>query len=169
MYTPVETSELKNKEIISVGRLTKQKQFQLLLLAFCKLIRRHPDWKLKIVGTGPEEAELKLLAKQIGLIDNIIFIPANKNIEIIYKSAAIFVAPSLWEGFPNALSEALAHGVIGIGFSETMGVSNLIFDGYNGFLAKSPRTPEQLYETICRAIDSEPQWRQLSKNARRIR
>ena len=100
----------RNKEIIAVGRLTSQKNHIFLVKAFEKIILDYPDATLVIYGEG----EIK------DKIDNFILIHGIKNVRIMnftneihskIADANIFVMPSIFEGMPNSLMEAMAIGV----------------------------------------------------------
>ena len=109
--------------ILFVGRLTFQKNVSVLIKAFEYL---PSNFKLSIVGDGPELEELKELAlhhpQRVKL-----FKPSN-DLSIFYDSANIFCLPSRWEGFPNVIAEALSRGIPCVGFEECSGVPQLIFD-----------------------------------------
>lgn len=118
--------------ILNVGRLVAEKGQAYLIRAFAKL---NPDgWYLAIVGDGPLSQELKDLAAQLGIAEKVLFPGAVKDIGTYLRAASIFVLPSLHEGFPNALAEAMAAGIPSISFDCKAGPSELIQDGSNGFL-----------------------------------
>lgn len=119
------------KILLFVGRLSYQKNPEILINAFKSLSKKHPDWELHFAGDGEKQEELKVLSensKHIKFLGNI------RDIQHIYTSSHLLCIPSRWEGFPNALSEALAHGLPAIGFKSCGGVRDLIIDEYNGLL-----------------------------------
>lgn len=97
------------KVIMFVGRLVKVKGVDILLRAFAQLDR--PDAVLVIVGDGPERQNLERLARELNVFDRIIFTGWRDDASKLVSIADVFVLPSLSEGLPQALLEALAHGV----------------------------------------------------------
>ncbi len=98
------------KKLIAVGRLVRQKGFDILIAAFAKIAGRHPDWVLAIYGEGGERARLEAQIGACGLSERILLEGVSKQIEGVYAGADLFVLPSRFEGYPNALIEALAAG-----------------------------------------------------------
>ncbi len=97
------------KVVMFVGRLVKVKGVDLLLKAFARLNR--PDAVLVIVGDGPERKDLERLAAHLGIPDRIVFTGWREDAAKLVAIADVFVLPSLSEGLPQSLLEALAHGV----------------------------------------------------------
>ena len=87
----------KDKYILSVGRLTKQKNFIFLINAFSELEKKIPDLKLVIIGEGEEKENLSLLIKKKNLINKIFLIGYTDNLYHYYKNSLCFVLTSLWE------------------------------------------------------------------------
>lgn len=75
-----------------------------------------------------------------------------ENIESLYTASHVFCLPSLWEGFPNALSEALMHGLPSVGFKECEGVNILIKDGENGFLAPNHDQETENVQSLAQCL-----------------
>ncbi len=98
------------KRLIAVGRLVRQKGFDLLIAAFATIAGRHPDWMLAIYGEGAERARLEAQIAACGLSDRVVLKGVCKQMEGVYAGADVFVLPSRFEGYPNALIEALAAG-----------------------------------------------------------
>lgn len=97
------------KIILFVGRLVKVKGVDVLLRAFAQLGRS--DAVLVVVGDGPERQNLEKLALSLGISDRVIFTGWRDDASKLVSIADVFVLPSLSEGLPQALLEALAHGV----------------------------------------------------------
>jgi len=95
--------------ILAVGRLDRQKGFDLLIQALA-LVRRSHDWSIVIVGDGPERDALRLMAKSLGVSGYIHWVGANSSPFPFYRWSQIVVAPSRFEGFPNVMMEAMAIG-----------------------------------------------------------
>ena len=116
------------KRVIAVGRLARQKGFDLLIDSFAKIAARHPDWTLEIYGEGSERPALEAQVERLGLVEQIRLLGVCKNIGNVYADAGLFVLPSRFEGYPNALVEALAAGCPVIA-SNCPGASEQILEG----------------------------------------
>lgn len=127
----------REKTIVSVGRLSSQKNHLLLIKAFEKINNDFPEHKLIIYGEGEKREELESYIKEKNLT-NFISLPGIEN-DIknkIYKSN-LFVLSSNYEGLPNALIEALALGIPCISTNcPCGGPKSLIKDDYNGLLTE---------------------------------
>lgn len=122
--------------LLSVGRLSYQKNYECSIDAFARIARAFPQWDLVIVGDGELRTKLEGLAAAAGLSHRIALPGAVTEPGHYYARANLFFLPSRWEGFPNALAEAQAHGLPAVGFSDCAGVNELIVDGQNGLLAE---------------------------------
>lgn len=97
--------------IITVGRLNRQKGQWHLIRVFSELKKTQPELRLVILGEGKLEKNLKELVAQYKLEDSVFFIGFQENPFKYIAKSKIFVLPSMYEGFPNALAEAMACGV----------------------------------------------------------
>ena len=135
--------------LLAVGRLSFQKNYHLLIRAFGQLAEKFSNWTLAIAGEGDERKKLEQLAgERVQLLGNI------DGVEKLYTRAHLFCQPSLWEGFPNALSEALSHGLPAVGFGVCSGVNELIAHGQNGLLAKNGNTEEENIESLKTSLEN---------------
>lgn len=121
------------KKLIHVGRLTPQKGQDILLKAFAKALNSAPDWHLDLYGQGAEKESLEELTKELGLQDNVTFQGVTKNIQEKVSEASVFCFPSRFEGFPNALAEAMALGLPVVA-SDCGGSLELIQHEENGLI-----------------------------------
>ena len=101
----------KNEIIITSGRLAEQKAQWHLIRAFSEIAKSDPDVRLLILGIGPLEQYLKQLAEELYIADKVIFVGFTDNPYKYIAQADVFVLPSLYEGFPNALAEAVCLGI----------------------------------------------------------
>ena len=125
--------EDKKKEIVSVGRLIKQKNPQMLLNAFSKLADDFPEYKLAFIGDGDMREEIKRAAEQRGLGGRVeLNGVTNQVFERIHKSA-LFVMSSEYEGMPNALIEAMCIGLPVIS-TKVSGATDVIEHEVNGMV-----------------------------------
>lgn len=135
--------------VLAVGRMSEEKQFSKLISAFAVLAPAFPDWDLTIAGDGPDRDSLKsqIVAAKL---DGRIHLPgAIGNISEWYDSAGMFAMTSRFEGFPNALLEAMSHGVPSVAFDCPTGPSEIIADGVNGRLL-----PLDDHAALVRALGS---------------
>ncbi len=136
------------KILLSIGRLSYQKNYTVLIKAFAALAPEFPEWTLKIVGDGEEKDVLINLVRDLGIKNRVEIMGAVKDVKALYGAAHLFCLPSRWEGFPNALAEALAHGLPAVGFAGCPGVSDLIGEGINGMLARGSDNQDALAEAL---------------------
>jgi glycosyltransferase involved in cell wall biosynthesis len=124
---------------IAIGRLSYEKGFDRLVDAFAQTAEQCLDWNLLIIGDGPEKSDLADATAKLGLTERVYFpgwiespwsvIPESTN-----PSASIAILPSRYEGFPNALLEAMSHGLATIAFDCNSGPSEIICHEKDGIL-----------------------------------
>jgi glycosyltransferase involved in cell wall biosynthesis len=112
--------------VLAVGRLQAQKGFDLLLRAWCEVVRDLPQARLGIVGEGPLGDELAALALELGIASSVQLMPPTDRIETLYREAAVFVLSSRYEGMPLALLEAQALGVPSVAFDCPTGPREIL-------------------------------------------
>jgi glycosyltransferase involved in cell wall biosynthesis/peptidoglycan biosynthesis protein MviN/MurJ (putative lipid II flippase) len=135
-------------KIITIGRLVKQKGHEYLIRAF-HLLPNKNDFRLFIIGEGPEQENLEKLIEELNL-EKHIYLFGYKNNAIRYLSRSdLFVFPSLFEGYPNALSEALIVGIPIISFDFKAGAREILHDGKFGKLIPL-KDIEQLANSILK-------------------
>lgn len=122
----------KENLILNAGRLTDQKAQDMLIKAFAKT--KNENWKLIIAGEGPKRLQYEKLIKNLDLNKKVLLVGLNKNIDELYNKSKIFAFSSVYEGFPNALIEAMYFGLACISTNCPSGPAELIDSGSNGFL-----------------------------------
>lgn len=123
--------------VLNVGRLSCQKNQKFLIDAFAKIAGAFPDWRLVLVGDGELADVLEARVRDLHLAGRVVFTGGQNNVAAWYAGADLFALPSHFEGFPNALAEAMSHGLPAIGLKATVGVNELIVHGRNGLLTDS--------------------------------
>jgi len=129
----------RERTILCVARIWfEQKRQDLLLEAFAMAGGAERGWRLKFFGNayGDDEKKLATRAAALGISESVETHESTNSIQEQYERASIFVLPSAYEGFPNALAEALANGLPSIGYASCPGVNDLIIDGRNGLLVE---------------------------------
>lgn len=122
------------KVLLAVGRLDAVKNFGVLIDVFARLAERYPDWDLVILGEGPQRAMLEAALGKHKLQRRILVPGIAGNVGQWYEHADLFVMTSRSEGFPNALAEALSHGVAAVSFDCNTGPRDIIRHGIDGLL-----------------------------------
>ena len=126
----------KKNYILCVGRLEKQKAFHYAIETFSKISNEFPNLRLKIVGQGSLEKDLKQKAIESGISSRVDFEGFQKNIIPYYLYAKATVLTSIYEGYPNVLVESIAMNTPVVSFDCPSGPSEIIKDGINGYLVK---------------------------------
>lgn len=125
----------KNNIIISVGRLTPQKNYQCLLEAFTLFHQKYNSYNLHIYGNGPLKEELQNAIESKGLKDSVTLMGVSSTWHTDEIDSAMFVSSSDYEGMPNALAEAICLGIPCVATDCPIGgTKELILDGVNGYL-----------------------------------
>lgn len=154
------------KRIVTVGRLSPEKGHRFLIEAFADL--KTNEWELSIVGDGKEMENLKKLAAELNLEKRVIFHGHLKDFSFQLSEAQIFVLPSLKEGFPNALLEAMSVPLACITTDFFQGNNEIIDHGVNGLIVK-PQDAKELTSAMELLVNDESLRNKLSKNAFKVR
>ena len=151
--------------VISMGRLEPQKGFKYLLEAFPKVVAEL-DARLAILGRGSQMDKLKRLREKLGITSNVAFLDFQKNPYTYLADADLFVLSSLWEGFPNALVEAMACGVPVVSTDCPSGPREIITNGVNGLLVR-PADSGELAGAMMRVLRNKELARDLANVGRK--
>ena len=116
--------------VVSLGRLAYEKGVDRLIDAFSR-ISEHKEWRLVLIGDGPERKSLEDQAENLGIKDRVDFLGGRNDVDSLLAQSSIFVIPSRCEGFPNALCEAMASPLPCISF-DSISASDLIENRVNG-------------------------------------
>jgi glycosyltransferase involved in cell wall biosynthesis len=122
-------SKDEKKRLLSVGRLDAQKQFGMLIEVFASLATNNNAWTLRIIGEGPLRQVLEQQIVNLNLVERVELIGRSENVAEELAQADAFVLTSAYEGFPNALLEAMAVGLPCVTFDCPSGPRDLSMDG----------------------------------------
>ena len=120
--------------VVSVGRLSQEKGFDVLIEAFSKSTNKYPDWNLVIFGEGPERKNLEALVSRLGVEGKVSLPGRIENPEKVVGTAEIFAMSSRYEGFPNALLEAMTCGLPVVATDCQSGPREILNGGEDGLL-----------------------------------
>lgn len=155
----VEPSDGEHAMLLAVGRLLRKKGFDLLIDAFAVLARQHPEWKLVILGEGPERPALEEQVRAHGLDDHVEMPGLVGNVADWYSTADLMVMTSRAEGLPMVLIEALASGCPAVAVDCMTGPRDILRHEVDGLLV-----PENDQEALIQGLDrlmSDPLLREL--------
>ena len=178
-FKPPEKHENRDSiNILFVGRLDEQKGLDYLIKAMVIIKSKESNVRLFIVGDGQLRAHLEELCRKLELDDHIVFVGFADDVLRYYQAAHIFVLPSLSEGMPLSLLEAMSCGLPVV--ATLVGGNAEVLDshggkaivshchiGENGILV-NPRDVEGLAEALLKLSKDEDLSRQLGKRARKL-
>jgi glycosyltransferase involved in cell wall biosynthesis len=154
---------LDSKTIVSIGRLTSQKGYDLLIQAWSLIEIRYPKWSLHIYGEGEDKEKLEVLINCLNL-RNIILEGITTNVQTVYDTAEFYVMSSRYEGLPVVLIEAQSRGLPVVSFDCPSGPAEIISDNIDGYLVENGNT-DMLADRISDLIENEALRRKFSNEA----
>jgi glycosyltransferase involved in cell wall biosynthesis len=146
-----------------ISRLVPKKAHQDLLQAYAEVIQVYPDTILLLAGDGPLRKKLARQASQLNIDNQVVFLGDRTDVPDLLATMDLFVHPTLSEGMPYAVLEAMAAGLPVIA-SAVDGVQDLIVDGESGWLVK-PAHPQKLAKRIIFALENQTLWPQIGQAA----
>ncbi len=155
---------VKDKTVVTAGRLEKQKGQWHLIRAFSEVIRQIPDAKLVIFGTGGLQDYFEKLILDYKMQNHVLLYGFNNNLDYYIAKSAVFAFPSLYEGFGTALQEALACDVPCIATDYISGAREQLAPSYKGEIKGRlnaeygiivERCSEKMYDASYPLDDSE--------------
>jgi glycosyltransferase involved in cell wall biosynthesis len=136
-----------------VGTFKRQKGHRHLVAAAAAMVPRFPTLHILLVGDGELADEVRLQVQAAGLSDHVHFLGTRRDVPELLSASDSFVLPSLWEGLPVALTEAMASGLPVVA-TDVSGTSQVVIDGESGLLVP-PGDAEALAEAMNRLL-SDP-------------
>jgi glycosyltransferase involved in cell wall biosynthesis len=155
-----------NRIVLSVGRLLYRKGFHDLINAALGIVEEHPDAKIVILGPDHgEQSNLELMIEKKGLKKHcMLFGPAETEVVKQFLSICdVFVVPSLYEGLPTTLLEAMAAGKPVVG-SNIESIADVVTDGVDGLLIP-PHSPLELSKKVNQLLNDEGLSKRLGNKA----
>jgi starch synthase (maltosyl-transferring) len=152
-----------SRTLLFVGRLDPQKGPFVLMAAVRELCPRHADLHVLLVGDGPLRDTLRAWVAKENLASRVHFAGRRNDVPSLLRAADLFVLPSLWEGLPNVVLEAMAAGTP-IVTSRVEGISDLLVDDRTGLIVP-PNSAGDLAEAIDRLLADRDHARQMGHSA----
>lgn len=162
---PKPVSRLDAPIIAAAGRMAKVKHYERLIAAFAKVTAVHPDWSLRLYGTGPELEKLRTVTAHHHLEDNVAFMGRTDDIYAAFAQASIVALSSSFEGFGMTIIEAFACGVPVVSFDAPQGPREIITHGRDGLLVP-PGDINALADALMDLIEDPAKRRHMGANAR---
>ena len=153
-YESLEVSSLTTKNIISIGRLSPQKNYISLIRAWKIVNAKHPTWHLNILGEGELKEQLHEEIRRYDLESTFHLCGRIEHVNQEYLRSCAFVMSSSFEGFPMVLLEAASFGLPLISYDCYCGPKDIIENGKNGVLVKL-NDEQALADAICQVIENE--------------
>lgn len=165
-FSPATTNRESASKVIFVGRLIFNKGPQFLLDAIPEVLCRHPGTQFEIVGDGPMRRQLESRAARQGLNGRVRFLGERDDVEHLLRKADVFVRPSLLEGMPLTVLEAMACGLPVIA-TPVGGTAELVEQGVNGYLVE-PGCRAELAERLCALLADRDLRREMGRRGRML-
>lgn len=153
------------KHIISIGRLTDQKDYTLAIKVFNNVLKKYPDLIYHIYGKGEDKEKIEKLIEELNIKDKVVLEGFTTDINKVYENADIYLMTSKYEGMPNALAESMAVGIPSISTNCEFGPSDLISDDNMGILVNE-HSVEAVENALINMIENYGRYRLLSKKVK---
>lgn len=153
------------RRIISLGRLEPQKGYDRLIDAFAQIASKAPDWDLTIFGEGGERKKLERLIDRQRLGDRIFLPGTTREPQRELASSDLYVHPARYEGYPNAVIEALASGLCVVATDAPGATGEILQGGAKGILV-ADAGPEAIANGLMRVIDDDALRDSFARGAR---
>lgn len=163
--TDIEPSDGTAKLVVAAGRLVPVKRYDLLVTAWATVAARHPDWKLRLYGRGPQHAALRSQIDELGLADHITLMGPHAPIETEWAKGSIAAVTSREESFGMTIVEAMHCGVPVVATNCPHGPGEIISDGEDGLLVANGDA-DAIAKGLLSLIEDEDRRRRMGQAAR---
>jgi len=167
-YIPKNKSNLENKNIISIGRLSKEKGYEDLIKVFSLVALKRKDWQLNILGDGVKRKDIERIIKNRNLEKsvNLHGYVQHSDLKKHLLNSSIFVMTSQSESFGIAILEAAAYGIPAVVFDSAKGYLEIIENNHNGVIIKN-RSKSDMANAIIDLMDDYDLRKTLGDNAKK--
>jgi glycosyltransferase involved in cell wall biosynthesis len=152
------------RQVVAMGRLHVDKGFDDLLRAFASAEGARRGWHLVILGEGPERQRLQALADQLDIAAAVSLPGRVNDPSLVLRQSDLFVLSSRYEGFPNALLEAMAAGLAVIAADCPSGPRHIVRDGIDGLLVP-PGDTEAMANAMVHVLGNDQVRKELADRA----
>jgi glycosyltransferase involved in cell wall biosynthesis len=159
-------SDHTQKVVTAAGRLERLKGFDRLLEAWALVHSKHPDWQLRIYGSGSQQQDLEEQIRSLDLEGSATLMGYSNQLPAELAKSSVFAMSSRFEAYGMVMVEAMAAGVPAVAFDCPTGPRDIIDDGVNGFLVPN-RDVEGFAEALVTMIEMGDRRRELGRGARR--
>lgn len=139
---------------VAAGRFRGQKGFDMLIPAFARATREHPDWQLRIYGDGERRGQLRALINEHHMYNHIFLMGLTDQLDEELSKASLYVLSSRFEGLPMVMIEAMAHALPVVSFDCPTGPADVLTDGKEGLLVP-PKDVGGLARAMARLMADE--------------
>ncbi|GHD20254.1 glycosyltransferase family 4 protein [Nocardiopsis kunsanensis] len=157
-------STLSAPVIAAAGRLSPVKQYPKLLQAFSHVAEKHPQWRLRIYGSGDHEKKIRRTAAELGLEDSVELMGQTKDVLGALSEASVLAISSRVEGFGMTIVEAFSVGVPVVSFDCPHGPREIIEDGHDGLLVPA-QDVDSLGKALLSLVENGQERERLGENA----
>jgi len=155
-------SPVQDKVVISLGRFSPEKGFDLLLDAWARVTERFPDWSLDLYGDGPDEPALRRQCSALGL-STVNFRGRTTDVPGVLSRASVYALASRQEGMPVVLAEALEFGVPCVAFDVSPGVREVVTHEMDGIVVP-PGNTARFADALATLMLDEPMRRRFGRH-----
>ncbi len=152
------------KKLLTVGRISEEKGFDMLADIAAKVFKQAPDWEWHIMGDGPDRSKLEEKLREYGIEKNMVMHGSVSGASRYYGDYSVMVLTSYREGLPLVLLEAKAKKLPCVSFDVVTGPREIIRDGVNGYLVE-PYDKDAFADKLCILMEDAEKRQQFSDNA----
>jgi glycosyltransferase involved in cell wall biosynthesis len=164
LFAPLPHARSPRPTVVSVGRLVWEKDPLNLVGAFGRVVRRLPDARLVLIGSGPMESRVQSEIRSQGLGSSVTLLPGTIDVLSHLQEGWVFALGSASEASPNAILEAMAAGLPVVA-TRVGGIPEIVEDGRTGLLVE-PRDPKGLAHALLRILKGEIGGEEMGERAR---